>query len=173
MTAFTCQHAFSHEVKLIQIIYMFWEILLLTFRYKLQPVLSFRGKTSRKSISGVLGRCILLPRGWTREWRHQRNGCYNSSKTPWVIPPLYFPLPLNCFLRSTLCFPIFYCTATSLPPSAKRRLSCHFLLPSHNRRFDLNFVEKPVVMLCVWRLISTNTKKHRSPVPSRGTPITW
>jgi len=42
---------------------MFRGILLLTFRDKLQPVLSFRGKIRRKSISGVLGRYILLPKG--------------------------------------------------------------------------------------------------------------
>lgn len=206
MTAFPCLHAFSHEVKLIQIIHMFRRILLLTFRYKLQPVLSFRGEISRKSISGVLGTCTLLPRGWMGEWRHSTRDmvvtqtvhdsndtgmhikrkifqsaqssfslcmmhhihcsltivliCHPSvfsplssfsmwGTTPWVIPPLFFPLPLNCFLHSTLCFPIFYCSATSPPPSAKRRLSCHLLLPSHNRGLDLNFVENPTVKLSV------------------------
>lgn len=43
-----------------------------------------------------------------------------------VTSPLYFPLPLKQFLHFTLCFFIFYCSAISLPPSAKRRPSCHF-----------------------------------------------
>lgn len=70
MTAFPHQHASIYRVKLIQIIYMSRGVLPLTFRYELQPVLPYRETINRKSNSGVLGRYILLPKGWFREWRY-------------------------------------------------------------------------------------------------------
>lgn len=122
------QHAFSHGVKLTKIICMFRGILILTSRYKLQPVLSFRRKISRKSISEALGRYILLTRDQTKEWTH-------SSREMLVTVTLHESNHTGMYVKrklSQLAQPGFslcmiHCTVASI-----QKLSVTLLLSPHS-----------------------------------------